>query len=1235
MKGRRSTVSSKLRAVRPIDSLESRVLLAYSSLVQDVNQTTEMLSPEQITVVGGVAYFSGRGIDGSGGELWKTDGTTAGTVLVKDIYPGLTGSGLTGFTNVGGTLYFTARDPVAGNELWKSDGTTAGTVLVKDVRPGPADSSPKNLAAVGNTLYFSADDGVGGAELWKSDGTDAGTVRVKDIYAGATGSDPQYLVAYNGALLFAAADSAGGREVWRSDGTAAGTTRVADIAGSSSSSTPKFLTSFAGAVYFSAYAGGTGGRADLYRTDGTATGTTRVADIVNSTSGGGFGTIVNITPSGDRLYFTAGNPNTARFDLWGSDGTTAGTSLLLGGGPFRSTDRLTAAGQRSVIFTNTTTAAGAEPWTSDGTVAGTKMLKDVIPGTANGVGDVLYARVGNTVYFAPNRVTDGLTELWKSDLTTAGTVLVTNVATSAGYLSWPTAFGSKLLFTGLRYVGTGDLYISDGSAAGTLRIGATAEGNSSGMQDYPTFSAAFVRSGETMYFAASDGVHGREVWRTRAGATPGTLSGAEMVADLAPGGFPSDPDNFAAGPDGSVYFKANTPATGTELYRVPPGGGAPQLIDINPGAASSTPQVVGTLGSWVYLWASDATTASAMWRYNPSTGAMAKMTSSINSLITRPSPLVVMAGYAYFAAATSNTGTELWRTDGSSTVAQLVKDINPSGDSFPSLLTATGNTLYFVARDAVAGNELWKSDGTTAGTVVAADLTPGAEWTTFNQYLFGLNGVAYFDAQPGTTGAPEHLWRSDGTPAGTYELAPLTNAQQFTSLNGQLYFAADDAKGRAVFRYDPGSPGVAPVRLTPTTTGTFVLRPTALLAAGTHVYFVALAGAGRGDHAELWQTDGTPGGTAEIHDVGPIVPAGTTPSLGVYFTLGFYALGANSTRLFFPAWTPELGQEVYSLPLTDPAGAVRGTVFDDRDRDGVRDAGEPGLAERTVFVDLDKDGAPDPDEPTATTDASGNYALAALDAGAYAVRQIVPAGWQATGAPAPRSVTVAAAPVDGVNFGATDVVAPEIVSGAPAADRPAFALRVLFSEDVGASLAAGDVHLENLTSGATIDPAKVAVSFDPALFTATFAFPGYPGGALPDGNYRATVLAAGVADATGNAARANLAFDFYVLAGDANRDRIVNFDDLLILAKNYNGSGRTYLEGDFTNDGVVNFDDLLILAKGYNGTLAALPAPAPMFVPAAAPLAAAKKDKPLFSTTPVAKPAAPAKPKPAAKPTKR
>jgi hypothetical protein len=49
--------------------------------------------------------------------------------------------------------------------LWRSDGTAAGTIMVKNINPS-GDSYPVFLTAVGSTLYFRATDGTNGNELW-------------------------------------------------------------------------------------------------------------------------------------------------------------------------------------------------------------------------------------------------------------------------------------------------------------------------------------------------------------------------------------------------------------------------------------------------------------------------------------------------------------------------------------------------------------------------------------------------------------------------------------------------------------------------------------------------------------------------------------------------------------------------------------------------------------------------------------------------------------------------------------------------------------------------------------------------------------------------------------------------------------------------------------------------------------------------------------------------------------
>ena len=223
----------------------------------------------------------------SGHELWKSDGTAAGTVMVKDIFSGTSSSNPAHLTAVGNTLYFSADDGSSGSELWKSDGTDAGTVMVKDIVAGNGSSSPEELKAVGSTLYFSAKDSVG-RELWKSDGTVNGTVMVKNIWTGSPGpgdGNPKEMVSIGNILYFQAEsydldgdNVSDGVELWKSDGTTAGTVMVKDIYPGASASIPMHLTVDGNTLYFSADNGSSG--SELWKSDGTDAGTVMVMSLI-------------------------------------------------------------------------------------------------------------------------------------------------------------------------------------------------------------------------------------------------------------------------------------------------------------------------------------------------------------------------------------------------------------------------------------------------------------------------------------------------------------------------------------------------------------------------------------------------------------------------------------------------------------------------------------------------------------------------------------------------------------------------------------------------------------------------------------------------------------------------------------------------------------------------------------------------------------------------------------------
>lgn len=179
------------------------------------------------------------------------DGTAAGTFLLKDI--NLAGASAdsypSGFTDLGnGTVVFSAYDGASGNELWATNGTSAGTVQVKDLLPGTSSSDLKDFTPLGNSkAILNAYNGPNSynSALWVTDGTAGGTVKLKENSAVGNygGFNPkEFLAIGGGKAIFTADDSIRGSEPWITDGTAAGTTLITDLTGDLFGSFPSSFT---------------------------------------------------------------------------------------------------------------------------------------------------------------------------------------------------------------------------------------------------------------------------------------------------------------------------------------------------------------------------------------------------------------------------------------------------------------------------------------------------------------------------------------------------------------------------------------------------------------------------------------------------------------------------------------------------------------------------------------------------------------------------------------------------------------------------------------------------------------------------------------------------------------------------------------------------------------------------------------------------------------------------------
>lgn len=323
---------------------------------------------------------------GSGSGLWCTDGTEAGTTPIGS-FPGLT---FVRFGTIGGVYAPTrlAEGLVVfgvggtGGDLWASDGTVAGTVLLRDFNDAP------NVTALGSGrgLFAALDGGGGGLELWSTDGAATGTGRVRDINPGPDSSFPDAFGATgDGRALLGASDTRG-HELWISDGSEVGTTLVRDINPGPGSSRPAGFTFLGGGRFVFGADDGALGR-ELWITDGTAAGTRLVADIAPGPSPSDAAAFASL---GDgRIVFAASDGVHGR-ELWVTDGTAAGTGLvadLRPGAAGSAPSQVYALGNGRALFSAIDDNSGAELWITDGTTAGTIRLRDLNPGTVGSFPD--------------------------------------------------------------------------------------------------------------------------------------------------------------------------------------------------------------------------------------------------------------------------------------------------------------------------------------------------------------------------------------------------------------------------------------------------------------------------------------------------------------------------------------------------------------------------------------------------------------------------------------------------------------------------------------------------------------------------------------------------------------------------------------------------------------------------------------------------------------------------------
>jgi ELWxxDGT repeat protein len=718
-----------------------------------------------------------------------------------------------------------------------------------------------------------------------------------------------------------------------------------------------------------------------------------------------------------------------------------------------------------------------------------------------------------------------------TDGTAAGTELLLDAeGQSTGGASYVASDGAVAVFSVTGSFSRNGLWKTDGTAAGTSRFSSAISlaGGSNGLAGFteivPWVRLIAIEGADIVCLGTVNGATGFYRVNATSPESPVLLRAAPDATTSARAVGVLDAPGFA-------LIQPPAPVVG-DLLLVDPtitDGVRPAGGPLNYLTAASSPAYFHSLTPGDAIFWATGTSANAWYRTDGTADGTVPVTGDGNvGSIGAPVTSVAAGDAVLFIGRTSLQGDGLFRVGYDGSVVRLHELFLPEasiGDSTRLIPVSGGRWAY------AAGDSLWLTDGTLAGTRRASGLL---EVCWYVRSLAELNGRFYFNAYRASTGT--EMYSSNGT---STDLQVVDLVAGSASSSPGIFGTAG---GKVILAQFQSGTGMLLKASNGTLAGTAAIGPVfnsvqAVAQAGAFVYFLGRT-ASSGDFT-LWQTDGTSAGTRSLG------LASNTVSPMQAVVVGDELFGVAQSRAFRMRNSGTTSPELLS-----PAGQSVASAFA-RGPDVYFTVSTPVANSGVYRVDS-----------TATTlsfdlhsASSAVYPLATPGA-ALGDGSIVLSG--STGEPA--------------IFRANDGAAPRVLG--IAYDHATSQVRVRFDKPI-IGLTADDLQI--VPSVGTPQSAT-SVRYNGLTDQAIFSLPRI----MPSSMYAITLPADAVTDAAARSLQSAATTSVAFQQGDITGDGTANFDDLLVLASNYNQSIRAYAQGDLTSDERVNFDDLLVLAANYN-----------------------------------------------------